>query len=98
MLIYAVCNDNRLNNVLYLTDALPECIAIIIHPCVTHSILSVGLSVCLSYVRPVASLLTTGGRLPKILNLLGFENWGSHGCSGETSIFKIILTLMPQVI
>ena len=35
-----------------------------------------------------------GGRFPQILNLLGFENMEFPVALGETSIFKIIITLL----
>ena len=48
----------------------------------------------LSALRPVASLLITGGRFHQILDLLSF--YGSKigvpsGCLGETLMFKIIM-------
>ena len=42
--------------------------------------------------RPVASLLTTGGRFPHILDLFrGMKIGVPTGCLGETSSFKMIM-------
>jgi len=44
------------------------------------------------YLRPIASLLITGGRFPQILDLFqGLKIEVPSGCLGETSIFKIIV-------
>ena len=68
---------------------------VIIVAMVTHGVrgtISLGITVAVFLCRPVASILITGGRFPKILDAFqSLKIEVPSGCLEETSIFKIIM-------